>query len=169
MGNMREISIEECKAVFGGHNSVYDTRSYRNIPMFNADDIIIVTGQRYESLSDKMWSFGGMAGYDTVASFAAGDFVYDEVQATLKRILNAIFGLELKTDAERQANEEKIASEFNPDDVIAEGKAGDMTTWSTKDGKIYVDTNKNGKPDLELKFDRGGALWGNDGSGWKRI
>ena len=32
MGNMREISIEECNAVFGGHNSVYDTRSYRNIP-----------------------------------------------------------------------------------------------------------------------------------------
>ena len=116
-----------------------------------------------------MWSFGGMAGYDTTAFVASMDSMYDEIQQTIARILNAIFGLELKTDAERQANEEKISSEFNPDDVRAEGKVGDMTTWSTKDGKIYVDTNKNGKPDLEIKFDRGGALWGNDGSGWKRI
>ncbi len=32
MSNMREISIEECNAVFGGHGGDHDTKSYRNIP-----------------------------------------------------------------------------------------------------------------------------------------
>jgi hypothetical protein len=170
MGNMREISIEECMRVSGGFGFFSDTRSYMNIPMFNADDIIIVSGRRsYDSLSEKMFSFGGMAGYDTTAFVASMDSTYDEIQQTVARILNALFDLELKTDKERQENEEKISNEFKPEDVVSTGKTGDKATWTTKDGMTWIDTNGNGKPDYQIKFDRGGNAYGNDGSGWKRL
>ena len=34
------------------------------------------------------------------------------------------------------------------------------------DGTKYVDTDKNGKPDLMMKVDSMNQIWQNEGSGW---
>jgi hypothetical protein len=172
MGNMREISIEECNAVFGGLNSVYDTRSYRNIPMFNADDIIIVSGRRsYDSFSKNIWSFGDMAGYDTTPAAAQALSLFDEIKEWLLDNMDWLaeqFGYDLINPDHQTA----LNAQMNDKQKTQVGTQHfqDGTKWQfvdTADGVRYYDRNNDGKADLAVRTTAFGVETDKgDGSGW---
>lgn len=115
------------------------------------------------------WEYQG--GQQYAGGSNGGWGIYDDAQQLVVNILNLLFSTDFKTTNEQKANEDRISSQFNPNDVLARGTIanGAIDTWMMKDGSIYYDMNHNGRPDYQTMYVQDGSLYGNDGSGWKAL
>ena len=145
MGNMREISIEECSAVFGG------------------TDDIVVRGEKIFSLTGYLDSSGAVG--DRFGLWGFGKELYDAGQMIADAILNQ-FGSDMVTDAEaQQASEEAISTKFNATTPSETKRTSDGRVVVTgSDGWQYHDRDGNGVFDYRQRFNADGSITRDNGT-----
>jgi hypothetical protein len=185
MGNMREISIEECNAVFGGRDqrahggrrtaasydydndygngSSFISNGYESSPIAYGGSnaiasIIVVTAPRSGFTFDTGFGFGANIP-DSYHLRGFSEEIYDAGQQIFDWALQ-FFGIDdFETDKEKREESEKLISEkfanTTPDKTIV--VLGKTANVWAADGWIYVDTDKNNVFDQRIRINPDGS------------
>lgn len=142
---LRDLSTLEIEYVSGGNGDEPPP-----------EDEIIVSGNRtYESLSDQMFSFGGMDQdlYNQhLAQIQLAPLIYDIAKIVIGAIITLI-GVEMMEDEEkRESAERDIGTTFGNTTVTETFKTSEgKTVYKGADGWIYADSDNNGQLDSRYR------------------
>lgn len=137
------------------------------------DDLFAFSGSSYRFAVETPIGDGGV-GEGGGGGGGGGDSFIEEFKKLIAALLSKLLDKVIKTEEEIRQAEGRIATRFNPDNVVAlstyttsGGKQGTM--WNMSDGTVFWDTNNNNTPDYQTRFTTDGHLYGDDGNGWQML
>lgn len=126
-------------------------------------------------MEDELQKISGGEGEDTDDVAYGGDTV-SWLQYLITVGVGAIAGFlgnQMSTAWNRENN---VSSMFDPSGAVSgttwqteNGLNFEVPSWTMPNGDLFIDTNRNGTPDMILRSDPQGGVYRNDGSGWTQI
>lgn len=127
-------------------------------------------------MDDELERISGGEGEDTDDVATGGDDVAGLLNWFVTVGIGVISGFLGNMASTAYQRESRVAEMFVPDRATPgttwqnEGGVNyEVPSWTTPDGKLFIDTNRNGTPDMILATDAAGNVLRNDGSGWTMI